>query len=177
MTSAWFQRIAAERRAGNLTRAEADALRAFGRLLAMGDDAPSEARIANEAACSRRSVQRAKIRARALGLLAWERRWARGRAGDERGTKQGMRQGLRRELPCRYRAETPNAPVVRRERQNGARKILSTERGLRRSAEAQIAACGPITPALLALWEARRLGLARSATRADHAWRAAPHAH
>jgi hypothetical protein len=122
MDGEWFTRINAERRAGNLTRAEADALRAFGRLLAVGDDAPSEARIASEAGCSRRTVQRAKVRARTLGLLAWERRF--------------LGAGLRRELPCRYRAGMPSGPVVRRERQ---KVQAGTERLLRRSVQAQLA--------------------------------------
>lgn len=163
MDGEWFTRINAERRACNITRAEADVLRAFGRLLAMDDDVPSEARIASEAGCSRRTVQRAKVRARTLGLLAWERRFA------------GA--GLRRELPCRYRAGMPAGPVVRRERQSGGRRQKDIERGLRRSVQQQLAALPVVTVDLLAMRrEARRAGLARSATRADHAWRAAPHA-
>jgi hypothetical protein len=144
MDGTWFHRLEAERRANNLTRAEADALRAFGRLLAIGDDAPSEARIASEAGCSRRTVQRAKVRARTLGLMAWERRF--------------LGAGLRRELPCRYRAGMPVGPVVRRERQRGGRV---PESKIRRSVQAQLAALPPITPALRALWEARLAGAGR----------------
>jgi AraC-like DNA-binding protein len=146
MDGTWFHRLEAERRAGNLTRAEADALRAFGRLLTVGDDAPSEARIASEAGCSRRTVQRAKVRARGLGLMDWERRF--------------LGAGLRRELPCRYRAGMPAGPVVRRERQKGR---AGTERLLRRSVQAQLAACGPVTADLLRLWEERRQRLAEAA--------------
>jgi hypothetical protein len=121
-------------------------LHALGRLIAMGDDMPSEARLASEAGCGRRSVQRAKTAARSLGLLAWERRFA------------GA--GLRRELPCAYRAETPVAPVVRRERQADKRV---QESGFRRSVEAQIAACGAITADNRRLWEHRRQRLAEAA--------------
>ncbi len=140
MDDTWFQRVDLECRARNLTRGERDVIRALGRLMLMGDHAPSEARLASEAGVSKRTVSRAKARARALGLLAWDRRHA------------GA--GLRRELPCAYRAEAPAGPVVRRERQKGAGQSLSTER---RGIEAQIAALPPVTPGLLALWERRRL--------------------
>jgi hypothetical protein len=142
MDGTWFARIEAEHRAGNVTRGERDVLRALGRLLALGDDMPSEARLASEAACSRRTVQRGKARARELGLLAWERRFA------------GQR--LRRELPCAYRAATPTRAVVRRERQAGALKVV--QGNLLRSVQAQIAALPAVTPELRALWAARRAG-------------------
>lgn len=139
MDAQWFHRLEAERRAGNITRAEADALRAFGRLLAVGDDAPSEARIASEAGCSRRTVQRAKVRARTLGLMAWERRF--------------LGAGLRRELPCRYRAGMPAGPVVRRERQKGGRV---PESKIRRSVQQQLAALPVVAVDLLAMRLAAR---------------------
>lgn len=150
MDAEWFARLDAECRAGNLTRAYRDALRTLGRLIAMGDDMPSEARIADDAACSKRTVARAKAKARELGLLDWERRF------DNAG-------GLRRERPCLYRAERPTTSVVRRERQPGPRKIQVTDKGLNRSVLAQLAALPTVTPGILALQAARRrrLGLER----------------
>lgn len=149
MDAEWFARLEAERRAGNLTACERDVLKALGRLLAMGEDTPSEARLVSESGCARRTVQRAKARARVLNLLEWDRRFA--------------LDGTRRvELTCRYRGEMPAGPVTKRERQNGAR---NQKEMLRRSVEAQIEALPPVTPELKALWEARRqrrlsLGLA-----------------
>src|SRR4051812_6656325 len=142
MEHTWFTRLEAERRAGNLTRAERDVLSALGRLLAMGDHTPSEARLASEAGCSRRTVARAKAKGRALGILGGERRF------DSAG-------GLRRERPCVYHAETPQQPVTRRVCQRGKRV---PESNIKRSIQQQLAALPPVTAELRALWEERLSG-------------------
>src|SRR3954468_365604 len=147
MDAEWFARIEAEHRAGNLGRAERDVLRALGRLLAVGEDEPSEARLVSESGCSRRTVQRAKAKARELKLLDWE-------------TRHQRTDGRVRRLPCRYRAEMPVHAVSCVKRHGGAGKVR--EEGMLRSVRAQIAALPPVTPEMLAIQHARRvrLGLA-----------------
>ena len=140
----WPRRLDCERRAGNITGDRARVLLVLWRCCIRGDDMPSEARLADLAGVSKRTVCRAKAAGRALGLLAWERQWA-------------VLDGLRQERPCSYRVETPTAPVVRRERQAGARSVSTSKEGRpTRTARQQIAALPPVTAELQALWAARR---------------------
>ena len=144
LDDSWPRRLDCERRAGNISGDQERALRALWQCCIQGDDAPSEARVANLAGVSKRTVARAKVTGRALGLLAWERQWA-------------VLDGLRQERPCSYRVKTPTAPVVRRERQAGALPVRTKEvRGPTRSAQQQMAALPPVTAELQALWAARR---------------------
>ena len=144
LDDSWPRRLESERRAGNITGDRARVLLELWRCCIQGDYAPSEARLADLAGVSKRTVCRAKATGRALGLLAWERQWA-------------MADGLRQERPCSYRVKAPTAPVVRRERQLGARSgSIREASGPTRSVERQLAALPPITAGLQALWAARR---------------------
>ena len=144
LDDSWPRRLDCERRAGNVSGDRARVLLELWRCCIRGDDMPSEARLADLAGVSKRTVCRAKAAGRALGLLAWERQWA-------------VLDGLRQERPCSYRVETPTAPVVRRERQAGARSVRTREEGRpTRSARQQIAALPPVTMGLRALWAARQ---------------------
>jgi hypothetical protein len=147
---AWRQRVELERRNNNITPKGELVLVAIWKRALRGDGEPSEAAIAAEVGCNRRTVQRAKQRGRALGLLEWDRQQTR----DERGR-------LKQERPCAYRITTPTQPL--RERQFGARKGTTKQEGLRsRSVAAQIAALPVPRQALEAIRAERRrqLGLA-----------------
>lgn len=152
LDDSWPRRLECERRAGNISGDQERALRALWQCCIQGDDAPSEARVASLAGVSKRTVARAKVTGRALGLLAWERQWA-------------MLDGLRQERPCSYRVETPTAPVVRRECQSGKPSgSIREARGPTRSVERQIAALPPVTVELQALWAARTASYGSGAT-------------
>lgn len=136
----WPTRLENERRLGNVPGDQALALLELWRCCTRGDDTPSEARVADLAGVSKRTVSRAKATGRALGLLAWERQWA-------------VVDGLRQERPCSYRVEVPAAPCVRRERQSGARPGSISKA---RSVQQQLAALPPVTDELRALIAARQ---------------------
>lgn len=143
MDALWLRRLDQERRLRNLTPAHELVLRAIALDLALGHPEPSEARLMSQAGVSRSTVQRAKARGRALGLLVWERRYS--AAG-----------GRRVELPCRYRLERPMAPARRlRERQLGARRVA-------RSIEVQLAALPTPAGVWIRAWDAARGGYVRS---------------
>lgn len=140
----WTHRLDNERRCGNIPGDQARALLELWRCCIRGDDMPSEARVADLAGVSKRTVSRAKATGRALGLLLWERQWA-------------VVDGLRQELPCSYRVEMPATPCVRRERQSGARPgSISKASGPTRSVQQQMAVLPFVTAELQALWAARQ---------------------
>lgn len=140
----WPRRLEDERRCRNIPGDQSRALLELWRCCIRGDDMPSEARVANLAGVSKRTVARAKVTGRALGLLLWERQWA-------------VADGLRKELPCSYRVEMPAVPCVRRECQSGAlpRSTGKTRRPTR-SVQQQLAALPPITAEMRALVAARQ---------------------
>lgn len=145
LDDAWPHRLDNERRCGNIPGDQARALLELWRCCIRGDDMPSEARVADLAGVSKRTVSRAKATGRALGLLAWERQWA-------------VVDGLRQERPCSYQVEMPAAPCIRRERQSGARPgSIRKASGPTRSVQQQIAALPPITTELQALWAVRQV--------------------
>lgn len=138
----WAHRLDCDRRVGALSGDCARVLNTIHRLILMGDDAPSEARIAAEAGQSRSTVQRAKKAGRRLGFLDWERR--RVRVGN-----------LLRDLPCRYVLRMPTAPAnsSRRERQKEARQEkLNKTTGIEasRTIAQQLTALGITDPAVRA---------------------------
>ena len=146
----WPRRLEDERRCRNIPGDQARALLELWRCCIRGDDMPSEARVANLAGVSKRTVARAKVTGRALGLLLWERQWV-------------VADGLRHELPCSYRIEMPAPPCIRRECQSGALPgSTSKARGPTRSVQQQIAAMPPVTAEirmLLAVRQAKYGGL------------------
>lgn len=138
----WAHRLDCERRLGALSGDCTRVLNTIHRLILMGDDCPSEARIAAEAGQSRSTVQRAKKHGRRLGFLEWERR--RVRVGN-----------LLRDQPCRYVLRMPTAPAdtSRRERQKEARQEkLNKTTGMEapRTVAQQLAALGITDPAVQA---------------------------
>ena len=138
----WAHRLDCDRRTGALSGDCARVLNTIHRLVLMGDDCPSETRIAAEAGQSRSTVQRAKKAGRRLGFLDWERR--RVREGN-----------LLRDRPCRYALRMPTRPAdpSRRERQKEARQeTLDKTTGIEptRTVAQQLAALGVTDPALQA---------------------------
>ena len=131
----WLDRLDRERRVGNVPGDQARALVQLWTLVMNGDDMPAEQRVADLAGVSKRTVARAKVTGRALGLLVWERQW-------------DVLDGLRQERPCSYRVEMPAAPCVRRERQPVARSVS-------RSVKQQLAALPMPDAAMLAMLSAR----------------------
>ena len=137
----WNRRLDLERRLGNLTATHCLVLSAIALDIALGYPEPSEARIMSQSGVSRSSVQRAKARGRALGLLEWARRFHRGPYRRE-------------ELPCAYRATMPTRPA-RREHQREAR----TRTTIQRSVSQQLNSLPVPTEFQKRLWEERKAGM------------------
>jgi len=107
--SRYERRLADEHLAGNISRAERDAILATRSLLQNGNPTPSHHQIARRAGCSRRTVQRAHAKAGPLGLLLTWPQFA-GRNG--------------RQSANRYRLTEPRLPVQVRQRWRTPKKSL-----------------------------------------------------
>lgn len=133
-----------------LTRAFRDVLRAFQALSASGVADPTEKALADLSGASTRTVRRAKVAARALGLLNWDRQYR-------------VWGGKRREAPCLYRLTLPDRPIVprpRRQRHEAdkmtAQEKPKTKEGLRR--REAVARLLPVQPSVDLLAARRRVG-------------------
>lgn len=93
------RRILAEREAGNIGHGFATIANAIATLSVAGETTPTEAEIARVAGYSTRTVGRAKVKLRELGLLGVRRRGARVR-------------GVWRRISCEYQLALPLGPVL-----------------------------------------------------------------
>lgn len=110
LNSGYADRLEQERCLGNLSFGQARVLLELWRLVIVGDHEPSEERLRDLAGVSRSTVGRAKRRAKALGLLTWERQ-------RDPGTT------IQQERPCTYQLALPTMPPVCRVRQPAERQI------------------------------------------------------
>lgn len=136
---AWRRRLELERRAGSLTLHHRDALRALLSFQGEGGLFPSDAAVAQLAGVSERTVRRARVDARELGLLTWQR-------------TRKLVAGCWRQGPNRYAVAIPARPVCPagqcgRPRQE-SKKQEAIQRGSTALAEFTRLAAG--TPDLLA---------------------------
>ncbi len=95
---AWRRRLELERRGHNLTLHRRDALRALLSFQGEGGLFPSDAAVAELAGVSERTVRRARVDARELGLLTWKR-------------TRKLVAGRWRQGPNRYAVAIPAGPV------------------------------------------------------------------
>lgn len=110
----WRRRLELERRAGNLTPARRDALRAL--LAFVGDDGlfPSDAAVAALAGHSVSTVRRARNDARELGMLSWRR-------------TRKLVDGRNRQGSNAYEVTTPSSPVCPDSQIERRRKAVSKQ--------------------------------------------------